>query len=297
MGLAALAGGASGAKAWAAAKPPAAVVAVAQKTMRDEAHPRPVPPAAMFRAVDVSRDGVADWVIDFDKSGQDDWCGTGGCLKIVVASRAGRYEEVFNEQALAFSLTSVAGRAQLDIDIHGSNCGGFGSQQCLRRFVWDEAAHAFDEAPNRKGETRLRVLLLQNVQSGAQPARADIAAQARRCTAAGGKPSTDAPEAVSTPDLNGDRIRDWIIPPIDCAMPGDKPAPAEANQVMVSAAGGYRTSLSFPGDEYDIDIGAHPARIIQLVGDCERGTRCAGRAWTWNSQRGMFTSGSVSTSP
>lgn len=55
------------------------------------------PPAGVLMPVDVSRDGVADWLIRWPEDHRS--CGTGGCRLSLYVSEGNRYLRVFDRQA------------------------------------------------------------------------------------------------------------------------------------------------------------------------------------------------------
>ena len=266
--------------------PPAAILRSVLKDIRDQDNPQRMAPAKMFRAVDINHDGVADWIVDFEQSGENAWCGTGGCRQVIFVSKsADQFTVVFDEQTRQFSLKQSRKVVRLDIDVHGSFCGTFGAEACPLSFIWDQAQGRFVETANLRGGTRVGGGLLENVEQAVPPApvTAAVAEQVRICLAAGGQAADDGATAVTVPDLNGDGLRDWVSEPSHCDVDTDKAAVDTQTEVFVSAPGGFRHALTIASEGFQIDIATHPARFVELLGgDCGYEMTCAERIWGWD---------------
>lgn len=267
-------------------QPPAAIMQLVLKDIRDQDNPNRVAPSKMFRAIDINHDGVDDWIVDFEQSGENSWCGTGGCRQVIyVSNSAGHFTAAFDEQTRQFSLKRNRNVVRLDIDVHGSYCGTFGASACPRSFLWDQDLGRFVETTNVKGGTRVDEALLQNVERAVVPApvAAAVTTQATRCTEAGGKAEDDGSPAVTVPDLNGDGLRDWVSDPNSCDVDAGKPAVELQTEVFVSAPGGFHRALTIANGGFQIDLGTRPARFIELLdGDCGYEKSCAERIWAWD---------------
>ena len=93
------------------------------------------------RRIDLTGDGRDDYIVDFrdtkcsDREGT--YCGTGGCvMTILVTLPDGRVREVFDDYVRSYSMLArplKRGAARtIRFDLHGSFCGGFGAQACIK---------------------------------------------------------------------------------------------------------------------------------------------------------------------
>ncbi|CAN5901399.1 hypothetical protein BH11PSE1_BH11PSE1_09060 [soil metagenome] len=288
-----------------ASAPPDLRARVAQDIKEDMP---PVPPAGrLFSRVDISHDGVADWRVDYERSGMG-WCGTGGCTQKVFVSRpGGAYILAFEEQTREFSLRRGRKGAVLDIEIHGTNCGLSGVNECRRRFRWDDVQGRFIEQPNRRGDGRLAGPLFQTlpVSDIGLPTVVEVALGelTAACTALGG----DYVGGVvsRSPDLDGDGRADWIVGSEygGCTKPAAEP-------------GGQATQLPGPGLRvvaedaaimavgsplYAVDVATTPATFISITPaqDCggydQQG--CMETPYRWDPASGHFVAGRAVRGP
>ncbi|MDN5004692.1 hypothetical protein ACFQZO_27965 [Bradyrhizobium sp. GCM10027634] len=93
------------------------------------------------RKVDLTGDGRDDYIVDFrdTKCGEREgtYCGTGGCvLDILVTRPDGSVRTVFDGYVRSYSIVAPSmkrGAARvIRFDLHGSYCGGFGAQACVK---------------------------------------------------------------------------------------------------------------------------------------------------------------------
>ncbi|UVO40213.1 hypothetical protein KUL72_18505 [Bradyrhizobium arachidis] len=93
------------------------------------------------RKVDLTGDGRDDYIVDFrdTKCGEREstYCGTGGCLLDILVTRPdGAVLAVFDGYVRSYSIAPPPmkhGAARtIRFDLHGSYCGGFGSQACVK---------------------------------------------------------------------------------------------------------------------------------------------------------------------
>ena len=249
------------------------------------------PPRAetLAQRVDVTGSGD-DWLVDYERAPAAGWCGTGGCTRALYVAEGGRHVKVFDEQVREWRLT--AGRpATLDIEIHGSNCDLTGVEECRRRFVWDAAAGRFSERPNEKGDGYLAGPLFQPVAPSQARVPPEVSAELQRrqapCAALGGTVGGRDSEAISSPDLNGDGVRDGIVGSryVYCELPGDgqDTTPPMGLAVFVSGGDHWRLALRAPEDGYTVDVGVTPARFgVRTVEDCSNGSMCPTRWYGWD---------------
>lgn len=267
--------------------PPDVTQAVASALAEMDNGVRVPPPASLASRVSVSPSGD-DWVIDYGKTGDFGWCGTGGCTRDLWVARGNGHIRVFSEQVLGWRLMPGA-PAHLDIDIHGANCDASGSEPCLRRFVWNELSGGLEEGINREGSGYLVGPLFQPVEPEAYPETVMLEIQRRDeiCHAAGGLVDSGECPAVSSPDLNGDGTRDWIVGSkyIGCHSPTDPEIvmPRMGLTVITSTGDGWQTSLTVDETAYAIELGAHTARFgLRDEELCQNGPGCPTRFFVWN---------------
>ncbi|MGX4771705.1 hypothetical protein ACWAUC_18155 [Bradyrhizobium guangdongense] len=93
------------------------------------------------RRVDLTGDGRDDYIVDFrdTKCGgrEGTYCGTGGCLLDILVTRPdGSVRPVFDGYVRDYTILAAPvkrGAARtIRFDLHGSFCGGFGAQACVR---------------------------------------------------------------------------------------------------------------------------------------------------------------------
>lgn len=287
----------------AASQPPDAVRAVVQAEI-DEAMGPPEPDepkrirantTAMFRRIDVNSDGVPDWRVDYEKAPNPSYfCGTGGCRQQILVSRPdGGYDLAFNLTVREFKLRRAKGQTLLDVDFHGSMCGGYGVDPCPRSYGWATAAGRFLERPGVDGTTFLvgGPALPVNAPRASLPAPVLAAYEAKvaACTAAGGSyPYNDA-YVSDVADLNSDGVRDWIVGGAydSCAFEDTAPdsPPAFPTTVFVSGPGGFHKALEDRLQAWGLDLAGPSATFVTLSGpdDCGlNGKDCVQTRWRWD---------------
>jgi hypothetical protein len=104
------------------------------------------------RKIDLTGDGRDDYIVDFrdTKCGdrESTYCGTGGCLlDILVARPDGSVRAVFDGYVRSYTIVArpmKRGAARtIRFDLHGSYCGGFGSQTCVKEEAITATPFAF----------------------------------------------------------------------------------------------------------------------------------------------------------
>ena len=104
------------------------------------------------RKIDLTGDGRDDYIVDFrdTKCGDREttYCGTGGCvMKILVTRPDGSVREVFDGYVLRYRIIASPvkrGVARtVRFDLHGSFCGGFGPQACVKKQIITATPFAF----------------------------------------------------------------------------------------------------------------------------------------------------------
>ena len=104
------------------------------------------------RKIDLTGDGREDYIVDFQETKCGDrettYCGTGGCvMKILVTLPDGSMREVFDGYVLRYKIMAPSvklGAARtVRFDLHGSFCGGFGPQTCVKQKAITATPFAF----------------------------------------------------------------------------------------------------------------------------------------------------------
>ena len=104
------------------------------------------------RRVDLTGDGRDDYIVDFrdTKCGdrESTYCGTGGCLLDILVTRPdGSVRPVFDAYVRSYSIVAPPmqrGAARtIRFDLHGSYCGGFGAQACVKEKAITATPFAF----------------------------------------------------------------------------------------------------------------------------------------------------------
>lgn len=253
-----------------ATAPPRALVAGVLEDIKDDIPP--VRPAGrLFAPVDISHDGVPDWHVDYERQGMA-WCGTGGCTqKLFVSRPGGSYVLAFEEQTRKFKLRGGRRVVVLEIEIHGTNCGLSGVNECRRSFRWDEAQGRFAERPNRYGDGRLAGPLFQTlpVAETDLPPVVEVALGelTAACTVLGG--DYEGGQVSRSPDLDGDGRADWIVGSEygACVKPATQPGgettrlPGPGARVVAEDA----DILAVASQVYAVDVTSTPATFISIA--------------------------------
>jgi len=106
------------------------------------------------RRIDLTGDGRDDYIVDFGETKCGDrettYCGTGGCvIKILATLPDGNLREVFDGYVLRYKIMpppAKRGAARtVRFDLHGSFCGGFGPQACVKQKTITATPFAFKQ--------------------------------------------------------------------------------------------------------------------------------------------------------
>ncbi len=265
--------------------------------MADPAYSSPAlltAPDKMFSRVDVNGDRLADWMVDFGKAPAGSYfCGTGGChTELYLGASDGSVTKVFDTMVREIRISGPKPGRIVDVDYHGSVCGGYGVEECPRRYVWDLAAQRLLERPNRKGQTLMRYgptpVLRTPLAAAPAEVQAEVARRGQICATAGGRFDVDDSNFVDVPDLNGDSLRDWVIGTWDsCHFEGEGPEnpPALPLTVLVTQGSNLITALDRRQISWELDIATQPARfnIVLDNDDCGlEANACPREPQVWN---------------
>ncbi len=284
-------------------KPVEALYAERMQEMVDPEQPdafRIAVPPGMYSRVDVNRDGVADWRVDFQRAQNPSlFCGTGGCLNQLYVSRpGGGYALALSRTVGGLRLGKANGERIIDIDFHGSVCGGAGADECQRRYVWAESLGRFLERPNKNGDGWLEDGPSPLVETATETAPAEVRAQLDRrvaiCKAAGGAYHIDESPFNDLPDLNDDGVRDWVAGTSydSCDMTEaaeGAQSPGLPVTVLVSKEGGFVTAWEAEGRMWGVQLLPEPTlTTLEGADDCRfrRGEGACNRVpWRWDGAK------------
>jgi len=218
--------------------------------------------------LDLSADGIADWVVDFDALGFPGWCGTGGCRHQVWVSQGTGYVRALDEWVVDVALR-VGTAHTLDVELHGSFCREPGNAPCSRSFQWNPVARQLEEVPNAEGGSLLTGPLFQPVPTE-EAEWPEILQRLRdsvvdRCSEAGGDSMAWNWPASSIPDIDGDGVRDWVLDEswLLCDRGEDDSIDVPARlHVFVSNHGRWTEKLDVPDAEWAVDVSSRPASLV-----------------------------------
>lgn len=250
--------------------------------------------ASMFRRVDVNDDGVTDWLVDFGKAPNGSYfCGTGGCAQqVYVSTPSGGYALAFDNTVRQLALRRAKGQMVLDVDYHGSMCGGFGVDPCPRSYSWSRSSQRFVERAAAGNDFLVggpaRPVALPEAALPA-PVRAELARRQAACAAAGGSYPYESASVADVADLNGDQTRDWVVggPYDGCSFASHEPdsPPRFPLVVFASGHGGFARVWENEETLWGLDLQGDRGIFVTLQGaeDCGlNGKDCRKIAWRWN---------------
>ena len=225
------------------------------------------------------------WLVDFGRSGDFAWCGTGGCTHQLWAADQGGYRLVFDQEVRDVRLRTGE-PTLLDIEIHGSHCGLAGSSICRRAYMWDDRSKQFIETPNQDAQAYLVGPLFQVAPVDAKriPAviKADVERSHQACLAQGGMVEGADIEVASSPDLNGDGVRDWIVGSRESGCVTADNQMTGGVSVWVSKGEGWTKALALAEAGYAVDVSSNPARFGSRPDEgCREGQTCTTHFYVW----------------
>src|SRR6478609_3435562 len=106
------------------------------------------------RRIDLTGDGREDYIVDFRETKCGDrettYCGTGGCvMNTLVTLPDGSVQPVFDGRVRSYEIKPKPmkrGAARtIRFDLHGSYCGGFGAQACVKERAISVPPFAFKQ--------------------------------------------------------------------------------------------------------------------------------------------------------
>lgn len=221
-------------------------------------------PDGMIRAVDVSRDGRPDWLVDYgvDEAASAGFCGTGGCAKRLYVSTGDGLVRAFDGQASELAIDAAG---VVEAEVHHLYCTP-ARESCRFAWSWDAEAGRLVERPAADGVT----VLADGGFPAVEARRDDLPGPVLEAFEAGraacrveGRLEVREPSVASIPDVNGDGVRDWLLTPaLPCEGGGDPAGP----QVWISTragSGGFVMAYQAAPDRFlAVDVATAPATAI-----------------------------------
>lgn len=249
-------------------------------------------PPGVLMPVDVSRDGVADWLIRWPEG--DRFCGSGGCRLSLYVSEGDHYLRVFDRQAWDMDILTVGDEVRLEASFHHLNCSS-AREFCRLAWAWDPVSRSLSERPSADGEAVVSGFSEAAVDLGDNNGRPVLPASipdvvldryhsGRRACGAADDPEAfivSYPAVASTPDLNGDGRRDWVI-----EAPGACTAQSASDygyELWVTHESGEasRAFVSAPGRWPRFKVDRMPAQLIDGP-ECLPDTACESIVLEWD---------------
>ncbi|MDO1560234.1 hypothetical protein Q0812_12425 [Brevundimonas sp. 2R-24] len=219
-------------------------------------------PPSMITRVNLDKDGVPDWRVDYGEAGLSVWCGTGGCLQKLYRGTEAGPVLVFENQVRELAVVDRAGERRLEIEVHGTHCGGAGVMECRFAFAWDPAADRWAERPSAQGTVLMEGGFPPMAETHPSELSGLVQSLASDCTE-----YTPRVEVFSVPDLDGDDARDWFVkPPYRCDSDS-----RVANVIVFLTRGGLHEAYRAQEDEVlAVDIATTPAALLRSR-ECDLG--------------------------
>ena len=222
-------------------------------------------PARLARAVkivDIDRDGIPDYLVDYNEVINTHWCGTGGCnFEIWRGTKGGHPVRVWNVMVREYTIAHRNGETLFDFDFHGGNCGTFGASACPASFAWDGAARRMEERATPSGNSLVRLIdpiPLTGADVPINVMTVSLAASAK-CKTNDGTDEVSLP--VSIPDIDGDGLRDWSLTIAVCDNPGEY----KLQQILFVTAGNARAPIiAASGGFYSLSFRTKPLSVARV---------------------------------
>lgn len=287
-----------------AATPPASIVEEARVAIREAVTEGATPeeikeipawmlkvPPKMFSKVDLNGDKLTDWRVNYEQAPNPSYfCGTGGCRNLLYVGQAdGTVRKVFQNSGGGYKFTGPKTARKLEVNLHGSACGSYGADECLRAWRWDSATNAYVETPNSKGLALLASgsipALEPDLKDAPDAVKTEVAARAAACKAWGVE-EFDGISISTVPDIDGDGQRDWTVGSAypDCGYEKENP-PVGKLAFFVSNGGAFVKAFEQENAGWNLDIAKTPAtvQLVMNADDCGIGEKkCPTRNLAWD---------------
>lgn len=258
-------------------------------------------PDGVITPVDISHDGIDDWLVDYTDSGLV-YCGTGGCQRsLYVSVPDDGYVLAFNDQSYDLQITTRGSETVIDMSVHPVMCRPM-ADNCAYSFAWDPNLQRLVERPNERNETLISspfgILASPDEDAPQAPDTAPgVLGTLWRQTAAACPSSVSEGEfhivhaqIDSIPDLDGDGLRDWQYMPANDCDRGDG-AIGEAKPFMIYLTRANDEAVlaftSLPGEHPVYDIATRPAGLISNP-ECEYDLPCPNERLRWDPEASLF---------
>lgn len=260
-------------------------------------------PDGVIRAVDLTPDGHADWLVDYGPAELSAYCGTGGCAKILYVSLGDEgLTRAFDEQAHELTLYEAEDERRVEAWVHHSFCSGDAGRECRFAYAWDADLRRLVERPNRQGVTVIPVGAFAPIDRSADRGPRDDAPQPvadiwfktrATCASVYNDDGLDVrrPALHDIPDIDGDGRRDWVVErTIPCP---DRPGDMAVNpgfEVWLTRDEGEAV-LAYGSDPERfarIDVASAPAVLIDEP-SCDNDGSCASIVLKWDAASERLT--------
>lgn len=264
-------------------------------------------PPGVLLPVDVSRDGVADWLIQWPEEPR--FCGTGGCRLSLYVSEGEHFLRVFDRQAWDPEIRTIGDEVRLEASFHHLNCLS-AREVCRLAWSWDPVTRSLSERPSADGEAVISGFGEATVDLGDSEGRPVLPSSVpaavldrhlagRRACGPPDEPeefTVSYPAVASTPDLNGDGGRDWVIE-APSACEGQSP-PAYGYEVWVTngTEEAVRAFVSEPGRWPRFRVDRTPAQLIDGPASLPDAV-CETITLEWDVAAGAFRPASSESTP
>lgn len=215
-----------------------------------------------LKRVDIDGDGRPDYLFSKEALGPG-WCGSGGCWMQLWLDRTPRRPiKIFDGQVREAGFRA-AGRGKIvDFDLHGSACHTFGAHECPASFRWDAKLGRLVETASPRGTGVVRFIRPIETVDGAPPPVVAAASRAAiaRCVTSGGT-ANDADQPLTVPDIDGDGIRDWVVPELFCDVPDSGVTSKPSMSIFASAGNALGPVLAASAPRLEVDAATRPASV------------------------------------